>query len=265
MVAAQPHPIGAPANAAVRDYLLSEIAKLGLEGQVQRTTVSELSPLSGDAQVTPVENVVVRLPGTAGTGKAVLLTGHYDSVPTTPGAGDCGSCVAAVLETLRAVKAGPPLQNDVIFLFTDGEELGVVGATAFVREHPWAQDVGLSIVLEGLGIQGSSFLYTTGPNQGGVVREALDAMAQPAAFAYINDVMWKLAGNSGSDLDAFVAGGGPGLAFVHLSLDGSQSYHSGADNVPALDPRHAPAAWRAGAEPRAPLRQRGFGWFYARA
>ena len=72
----------------------------------------------------------------------------------------------------------------MIFLFTDGEELGVVGATAFMREHPWAQDVGLSIVLEGLGTQGSSFLYTTGPNQGGVVREALDAMAQPGAFAY---------------------------------------------------------------------------------
>ena len=127
-------------------------------------------------------------------------------------------------------------QNDVIFLFTDGEELGVVGATAFMREHPWAQDVGLSIVLEGLGTQGSSLLYATGPQQGGVVLEALGAMAAPGGYAYLNDVMWKLAGNSGSDLDAFVADGRPGLAFVHLALDGVPAYHSGGDNVQALDP-----------------------------
>ena len=69
VVAAQPHPIGSPANGAVRDYLLAEIAKLGLEGQVQRTTVSEISPLAGIAQVTPVENVVVRLPGTRGAAR----------------------------------------------------------------------------------------------------------------------------------------------------------------------------------------------------
>jgi hypothetical protein len=239
VVAAQPHPIGSPANGAVRDYLLAEIAKLGLEGQVQRTTVNEISPLAGTAQVTSVENVLVRLPGTRGGGKAVLISGHYDSVATTPGAGDCGSCTAAVLETLRAAAgaraAGHPLQNDVIFLFTDGEELGVVGATAFMREHPWAKDVGLSIVLEGLGTHGSSRLYAAGPEHGGVVLEALGAMAEPSGYAYLNDVMWKLAGNSGSDLDAFVADGRPGLAFVHLALGGVPAYHSGGDNVQALD------------------------------
>ena len=243
VVAMQPHPIGSAANGAVRDYLLAEIAKLGLAGQVQRTTVNEISPLAGIAQVTPVENVLVRLPGTRGSGKALLISGHYDSVATTPGAGDCGSCTAAVLETLRAAAAvraaGQPaplgLQNDVIFLFTDGEELGVVGATAFMREHPWAKDVGLSIVLEGLGTHGSSLLYAAGPEHGGVVLEALGAMAEPSGYAYLNDVMWKLAGNSGSDLDAFVADGRPGLAFVHLALDGVPAYHSGGDNVMALD------------------------------
>ena len=240
VVAAQPHPIGSPANGVVRDYLLAEIARLGLQGQVQRTTVNEISPLAGIAQVTPVENVLVRLPGTRGGGKAVLISGHYDSVATTPGAGDCGSCSAAVLETLRAAAAardaGQGLQNDVIFLFTDGEELGVVGATAFMREHPWAKDVGLSIVLEGLGTQGSSLLYASGPQHGSVVLEALGAMAEPGGYAYLNDVMWKLAGNSGSDLDAFVADGRPGLAFVHLALDGVPAYHSGGDNVQALNP-----------------------------
>jgi hypothetical protein len=242
MIAAAPHPVGSPAQAAVRDYLLGEIAALGLTPEVQRTTVRVVSPLSGIAQVTPVENVLVRLPGTGGRrgpGQALLLTGHYDSVPTSPGAGDCGSCAATVLETLRAVvaqgAAGAPLANDVIFLFTDAEELGIVGAQAFVDAHPWAAAVGLSIVLEGLGTHGSSLVYAAAPNQGAAVRAAFGAVQAPGGFAYIHDLMWKISGNSGSDLDAFVAGGKPGLVFVHLSLDGSQSYHSGGDNVAALD------------------------------
>jgi hypothetical protein len=223
VIAAAPHPVGSPAQGAVRDYLLAQIGALGLEPAVQRTTVRAVSPLSGIAQVTPVENVLVRVAGTAGR----------------TGAGDCGSCAATVLETLRAVvaarAAGRPLQNDVIFLFTDAEELGIVGAQAFMAEHPWAADVGLSIVLEGLGTHGSPLVYAAAPGQGAAVREALGAMQSPGGFAYIHDLMWKLSGNSGSDLDAFAAGGKPGLVFVHLSLDGSQSYHSGGDNVAALD------------------------------
>ena len=49
---------------------------------------------------------------------------HYDSVPFGPGAADDGAGVVTLLETARALKAGPPLKNDVIFLFTDGEEAG---------------------------------------------------------------------------------------------------------------------------------------------
>ena len=33
-------------------------------------------------------------------------------------------CVANVLEVARALRAGPRLRNDVIFVFSDGEENG---------------------------------------------------------------------------------------------------------------------------------------------
>ena len=64
------------------------------------------------------------------------MDAHYDSMPMTPGAADCGSCVATLLETARALLAGPPLQNDVILVFTDDEELDpMAGADAFVPGH----------------------------------------------------------------------------------------------------------------------------------
>ena len=53
---------------------------------------------------------------------AVALVAHFDSDPTTPGANDDAAGVAAILETARVLLSGPPLRNDVILLFTDGEE-----------------------------------------------------------------------------------------------------------------------------------------------
>ena len=136
-IAQKPHPTGSPANAAVRDYLVRELAALGLRPEVQKVTAARYA--SGELVAGTPENVVARLKGTA-TGKAFMLAAHYDSVPTGPGASDDGAGVAAMLETARALKAGPPLKHDVIFLFTDGEEAGLLGARAFVDSHPWAKE-----------------------------------------------------------------------------------------------------------------------------
>jgi hypothetical protein len=230
VIAAQPHPIGSPRNAEVRDHLVAQIRSLGLEPEIQEAITFESSAAQGMANLITVQNVLARVPGT-GDGPAVLISGHYDSAPTTPGAADCGGCVVTVLEALRAILAGPPLQNDVIFLFTDGEEVGVVGAEAFTAQHPWAKDVGLTLVFEGLGTHGASVLYTTGTQNGAMIGETLRAASYPLAYSFMNDLMWTLAGNTGSDLDAFVAAGQPGMAFIHLSLDSAVFYHTLGDNV----------------------------------
>ena len=91
--------------------------------------------------------MIAWLPGIANS-KAVMLVAHYDSVPNGTGASDDGAGVVALLETVRAVKSTAPLKNDVIFLFTDGEETGLLGANAFISEHPWAKDVGLVLNFE---------------------------------------------------------------------------------------------------------------------
>ena len=67
--------------------------------------------------------MIARIPGTANTG-AIAINAHYDGGATGPAAGDNGVGVAATLEVVRAVLAGPPLANDVIVVFSDGEENG---------------------------------------------------------------------------------------------------------------------------------------------
>ena len=133
---------------------------------------------------------------------------------------DCGACTAGVLEALRAIKAGPPLKNDVIVVFTDGEEIGASGALAFTRRHPWAADVGVNLVFEALGTAGNALLYIGDKQAGWYADQALSAMSRPTGYSLIHDLMW-FAGNTGSDLDGFMANGSHGLAYVYLSLEGS--------------------------------------------
>jgi acetylornithine deacetylase/succinyl-diaminopimelate desuccinylase-like protein len=145
-LAREPRPVGTPAHARARKYIVGELQALGLSPQIQETAVADpKSPVDPEMSVAgTVQNVIARLARTGGT-KAILLLSHYDSVATGPGASDDGSGVATLLETARALQAGPPLKNDVILLFTDAEEVGLLGARAFVEAHPWAKEVGLAL------------------------------------------------------------------------------------------------------------------------
>src|SRR5689334_15082516 len=75
VIAQAPHPVGSPANARVRNYLIEQLSVLGLQPEVQRTAVFRAP--TGHGVI--AENVLVRLPGSASTG-SVMLTAHYDSV-----------------------------------------------------------------------------------------------------------------------------------------------------------------------------------------
>ena len=64
----------------------------------------------------------------------MLVLAHYNSQLHAPGAGEDGAGVAAMLETLRALRAGPPLPHDVIWLFSDGQEVELLGARAYAAD-----------------------------------------------------------------------------------------------------------------------------------
>src|SRR5690606_16198671 len=100
---------------------------------------------------------------------------------------------AVALETLRAIQAGPPLRNDVIFLFSDSEELATAGAEAFMTQPYLSADVALSLVFEAMGTGRASILYATSPQNGAWISEAIAAAPYPMASSFLNDLMWKLA------------------------------------------------------------------------
>jgi hypothetical protein len=223
--------MGSPENAAVRDYLVEELRRLGVEPEVQKTTAAHYF-VNGYAEAGTPENVLARLEGTK-DGKAFLLMAHYDSVSTAPGASDDGAGVAAMLETVRALKAGPPLMNDVILLFTDGEERGLLGARAFVEDHPWARDVGVVLNLEARGNTGPGLLVRTNDENGWIIREF--AKAAPYPFATSDTAAFYEFSGSGSDLSVFMDAGVAGMDVART--EGHAYYHTPLDNPDKLDER----------------------------
>lgn len=95
------------------------------------------------------ENVAVDLGGGAPT---LILIGHHDAVPGSPGANDNASAVAILLTVLERLSADPPRRFRVRVLFTGGEELGYLGARCYVKTTPLERVIGvLSLELCGIG------------------------------------------------------------------------------------------------------------------
>lgn len=230
VVARQPHSIGTLANGLVRDYLVRRCRALGLAATVQDTTVvlANFGYLTGAR----VQNVVARLPGRTPGGPAVLVLTHYDSQPHTPGASDDGAGVAAALETMRALRAGPPLAHDVVWVFTDGEEMGLLGARAYAAGTArLRRTVGVVLNFEARGNTGPSMLFEVSAGNSWVLSEFAKAAPVPVGSSLAYEIYRYLP--NGTDFTAFRAAGLPGLNFAFTG--GYAYYHSPADTPGRLD------------------------------
>ena len=142
--------------------------------------------------------------------------------------------VATLLETARALLAGPALQNDVILLFTDNEEYGGgLGAAAFIEEHPLVDEIGLVLNFEGLGSTGPALLFETGPDSGWAVQDWGRVASRPVGQSWFYEI-YRLT-PIGTDLNWFSNEGIPGMNFGHWA-EGTV-YHSMLDNPQTIDAR----------------------------
>jgi len=108
---------GSAENKRQREWILAELKPLG--GQIAMDSFTAQTPTG------PVEmaNIIVKFPGN--TGKAIAVTGHYDTkrIPMVHfvGANDGGSSTGFLLEFARAAAKGKH-RNDLLIIFFDGEE-----------------------------------------------------------------------------------------------------------------------------------------------
>src|SRR5258705_631942 len=155
-IGSQVHVAGMDAATDVRDYIVGTLRQAGLQTEVQDAIGAENA--LGGFQMARVRNVVALLPGTDSTGR-VILVAHYDSVQVSYGANDDGAGVSSLLETARALAAGPRSRNDIVFVFTEAEEACLCGAEAFVSQHRYAADGGGALNFEASGSSGPGITF----------------------------------------------------------------------------------------------------------
>ncbi len=108
-------PIGSPALRRLEAFIVSTLKSDGCQ-----VTVDSFTGHTPNGPVA-MHNVICRFPGS--TGKAIVITGHYDTkiLPRFVGANDGGSSAGLLLELAHALQ-GVPRKDDVLLVFFDGEE-----------------------------------------------------------------------------------------------------------------------------------------------
>ncbi len=228
-IARAPHPAGSAANAAVRDHLLRRMTGLGLSPRVR---VDDVFTVHGSTVVGGrAETVVGVLPGRDRALAAVAVMAHYDSEPASPGGADDAAGVAAALEMVRALKAGPTPLRDVAVILTDGEEVDLLGARGVFAGDPLAKRIGFIVNLEARGSGGRARMFETSPANGETVALFARAVAAPSASS-LAVTLYQLMPN---DTDFSVARGG-GIAGVNFAFIGGQfDYHTASATAANLD------------------------------
>ncbi|MFQ3305214.1 MAG: hypothetical protein ACI9K4_000273 [Polaribacter sp.] len=230
-ISKEAHYVGSEEHKKVQNYIVAELQKMGFETEIQTQTAINKKWFAA----TTVENIIAKLKG-SGSEKALLLLTHYDSNPhSSLGASDAGSGVVTILEGLRAFLAKNEMpKNDLIILISDAEELGLLGAQAFVDQHSSTKDIGLVLNFEARGSGGPSYMLmeTNGKNS----KLLSEFLATKPNFPAANSLMYSIYKKLPNDTDLTVFRedakiNGFNFAFIGDHFD----YHTAQDSYERLD------------------------------
>ena len=231
------------------DYLLFDLPKIAAiqrklgVGEYAHYDINELYDEDGNAifikvPQAPLKNFIVTVRGVNQSGKALMIVSHYDGVgrrdesgAVYPSTTDAGIHVAAILEVLRYA-VNNPVENDVIFLITDGEEAGLLGARHYMENlEDSTEKIGLAANFEATGTSGTLVMFETGNRAAGTIR----SFAKAIGTVYSNSLaewMYETMPNS-TDMAVFKKHGLAGLNFACAGQ--GQHYHTPDDNMENLN------------------------------
>lgn len=238
-IASTPHATGTPALTAARAHLAARLTALGFAWREVATplaprSAARLTRWGGDSTATAV-NLVAWRRGADSTGPAVALMAHYDGVWGSPAAADDAFGVASALEIARAIPQAAQ-RRDLILLFTDGEELGLIGANAFFARDssadPLADRVGVLLNLESRGGGGRASMFQTNVANGALMALYRDAVRQPLANSIAVSIYERLP--NGTDFTPALDRGVRGFNIANVG--DARLYHSPLATPDEIDP-----------------------------
>lgn len=198
--------------------------------KVQVELDAEISKDNQDAY-----NIVGEIPGGAKKDELIMIGGHFDSWHTGTGATDNGAGSAVMIEVMRILKTlNLKLDRTVRLALWSGEEEGLLGSKAYVKEH-FGDPETMKLTEQHARLAGYLNLDNGSGKIRGVYLQGNDAMRPVfdgwlSAFKDQGVSTVSIRNTGGTDHLSFDAVGLPGFQFIQDPLDyGTLTHHSDMD------------------------------------
>jgi hypothetical protein len=183
-----------------------------------------------------VYNVVAEIPGTDRAQEVVMLGGHIDSWHSATGATDNAIGSATMLEAIRILQAiGVKPRRTIRVALWSGEEQGLLGSQAYVKEHfgmvenptpEHANFAGYFNIDSGTGRARGASVFGP-PEAAAILREATKPFADNGFFG-VNATQSRRRG--GTDSTSFNEAGLPGIGIQQDPIEyGTHTWHTNLD------------------------------------
>ena len=181
-------------------------------------------------------NVVAEIPGTDKAQEAVMLGGHLDSWHSATGATDNAVGCAVMMEAIRILQAvGAKPRRTVRLALWSGEEQGLLGSQAYVKEHfgtfenpkpEYANFAGYFNIDSGTGRARGMTVFGP-PQAAAILRQALLPFAPQGVGGATSTTSRR---RGGSDHTSFNEAGLPGIGVAQDPIEyGSHTWHTNLD------------------------------------
>ena len=210
---------------------ISRILGDGTPVKLEFTIVNRIYP-----EGTTSYNTIAEIPGTDKRDEVVMLGGHLDSWHSATGATDNAIGCAVMMEAARILKAiGVKPRRTIRVALWSGEEQGLLGSKAYVKEHfgtfespkpEYATFNGYFNVDSGTGrIRGASVF---GPSQAAAVLH--DALAPFEDLGVVGATATRSRRSGGTDSTSFNEAGLPGIGLGQDPIEyGTYTWHTNLD------------------------------------
>ena len=239
VISKEHHSVAHPEErAAVREYLVQRLEQLGADTVMQYRYDSLTGPKNKHVVYTfDAVNVLAEFaPADIQDPTYLLMVAHYDSRYSQPmpkdtvwsyGAADDGYGVSVILETVsQALKYRQDWTQGIKVLFTDAEEVGMMGMTAiWENDREVFDNVGFMINIEARGPWGPALLFETCPGN----EKVMDLYAKAAKYPFTYSLTTVVYGFMPNFTDfTIVKDEIPGMNFSTIA--DINHYHTDLDN-----------------------------------